>query len=310
MSYLDSDITVERKQLFDTLVDLFSHFITFCNDNELTYYVSGGTLLGTIRHKGFIPWDDDLDIMMPREDYDKMLDIVRRERNSSQYQFINPETDPYYLKAFTRFVNKNTTMIPLKDALYKFNQGCFIDIFPIDRIPDNPKVREVYFRRCSLYWGILLALGRYRSKIGTLGLNVKKKCFYYILFPFFLFKIITPTRLFKSFNAYASRYKSKKEKAKDVGTVMFSGSNPRCIFKPEYIGDVLSMPFESITVSVPKGYDAILSNEYGDYMTPVRQPTEHGDTVFDPNVPYDEYKKQNKDFLASEFFKRKTQSGV
>lgn len=301
------NFNVDRKELFQTLIDVLVHFINFCEEHNLTYYVSGGTLLGTIRHKGFIPWDDDIDIMMMRDDYDKMLELIRKEKIDSQYKFINPETDPYFPKAFTRFANSRTTMIPLKDALYKYNHGCFIDIFPVDRIPDSESARKPYFKRCRLYWDLLLALGRYKSNIGTLGLSSKKKLFYYLLLPVFALQIITPGRLFKSFNRYASQYNNKPETSNEIATVMFSGANPRCIFQPEDFSETIQMPFESIYVSVPVNYDSILTHAYGDYMTPVKQASEHGDTVYDPNIGYEEYLEQHGAFLKEQFFKKKTQ---
>ncbi len=300
------DIPDDRKQLFKTLTDILAHFIEFCETYGLTYFVIAGTLLGTIRHKGIIPWDDDIDVLMMRDDYDKMLEIIRKGNNNTQYQFVNPETDPYFPKAFTRFSNNCTTMIPLKDAMYKYNHGCFIDIFPVDRIPDNKQKRFSFFLRCRLYLFIQLALGRYKSNIGTLGLSLKKRVLYYLAYPLFATNIITPAKLFKEYNKFASQYRESTEDAREIGTVTVSGENPRCIYLPEYFEETLQMPFENITVNVPKGWDLILRHAYGDYMTPVMQASVHGDSVFDPNIGYKEYIEKNKDFLEKEFVRIKT----
>ena len=132
-------IAPERRQLFDVLLDLLNEFNRVCAEHNITYYAFGGTLLGAIRHKGFIPWDDDVDIIVPRKDYDKLKKIADRGAFLRPYFFQSPSTDAGYPKGFCRLRNSSTTEIPFDDVAMKCNRGIFIDIFPLDVVPDDER---------------------------------------------------------------------------------------------------------------------------------------------------------------------------
>lgn len=135
-----SDETLE--QLKETLLAIMKDFDVFCKENNLNYFLIGGTLLGAVRHKGFIPWDDDLDVVMPRDDYDRMIAIFKDKENP-RYVLQSLETDTQYWLPFAKLRMKNTLYDDLPTRYVKSHRGIFIDIFPIDHAsePDRPKQR-------------------------------------------------------------------------------------------------------------------------------------------------------------------------
>lgn len=112
-------------------LEILNEFVRICEKHDLTYYLVGGTLLGAVRHQGFIPWDDDIDVAMPRADYDRLAEVCGEDLGA-EYFYQSPETDPYYFLTYAK-IRKNGTEIyeeRFKDA--RFHKGIFIDIFPLD----------------------------------------------------------------------------------------------------------------------------------------------------------------------------------
>lgn len=119
------------KKLHMTEISILQEVVRVCEKNQLTYYLIGGTLLGAIRHKGFIPWDDDLDIAMPREDFDKFLDISKYElREGYWVHFI--DSDPNYWLPFAKVKKRGTIFDEVNSKNIESDKGIFIDIFPLD----------------------------------------------------------------------------------------------------------------------------------------------------------------------------------
>ena len=280
----------DKSKLFQTLVDILVNFDLFCKRNHLKYYAFAGTLLGTIRHKGIIPWDDDIDVVMMRDDYNKMLSLVRNSGLDSKYQFLNSDIDQYFPKAFTRLTNIDTTEIPLKDAMYKYNHGCFIDIFPLDYIPEGKMQKFLFFRKTDMLIQLLHIAGRQQSNTGPVGMSKTKALIYAISFPLNRTGILSVRKISARLNKHASRYNNKRSYCKKIGTVVFSSGNSRFIYNiNEYLNGFHYRTFENTTICVPDGYDSILKNSYGDYMTPVQQQSEHGDTIINLEVGYKTY---------------------
>ena len=300
----------DKKALFSTLVDILNNFIDFCNGNNLKYAAFAGTLLGAVRHNGIIPWDDDVDVVMPRKDYDVLQKLIKENsacRGGIQYKFLNTALDPYFPKGFTRLTNIYTTEIPIKDAMYKYNHGCFIDIFPLDAIPDDRLSRNIYFRMIGLYLSLLQAVARYQSGIGTIGLSSSKKLSYYAFLPFFKTNILNTQNIYSRLDSYASKYSKRNKSYREMGTTIFSVGNQRFIFSSDdYNSELIDLPFENITIKAPKEYDSILRKSYGDYMTPVRQPSEHGETIVDVTIGYEDYIRNHHDELKEIFNKVKS----
>ena len=153
---------INSDELKSIQLDLLQKTADFCENNGLRYFLCGGTLIGAIRHKGYIPWDDDIDIAMPRPDYEKFVRIFNLTQN--YYQVMSIETDPDYAYAFAK-VYENRTVLKelhypgdafgvyidilydnrtvLKELHYKGSIGVFIDIFPADGVKNTNQIRKI-----------------------------------------------------------------------------------------------------------------------------------------------------------------------
>lgn len=113
------------------LLDMLKWFHEFCIENKLRYYALGGTMLGAIRHKGFIPWDDDIDVGMPREDYDKMIELVI-DKQDEKYRLEKPLQNKDFVYQYCKLYDTSTTLV--ENTRYKTKRGVYLDIFPLDGI--------------------------------------------------------------------------------------------------------------------------------------------------------------------------------
>ena len=133
-------VTSQRKKIWEKELDILEKIIKICEENDIKYSLCGGSLLGAIRHKGFIPWDDDIDVCMKREDYSKFLTIAEKEL-SYPYFVQYSKTEKMYTRGHAQIRNSETTAIlKVETTSYgknNYNKGIFVDIFPLDNVPDN-----------------------------------------------------------------------------------------------------------------------------------------------------------------------------
>ena len=124
------------------------HYIDkVCKENGITYYLDCGTLLGAVRHQGFIPWDDDIDILVPRKDYEKLFGILK---DDNCYKMIWYKNSPNYPLPYAKVCDCSTITEEREDQKVKTNYGVFVDIFPLDNYPDSKIVREMYILRLKM----------------------------------------------------------------------------------------------------------------------------------------------------------------
>ena len=301
-------VSSEKQELFNKLLGLLIEFNRVCTKYNIKYFVFAGTMLGAIRHKGFIPWDDDVDIIMPRADYDRLKTIVTKKKCFKEpYFFQNPVTDQGYPKGFCRLRNSNTTEIPYDDVAMNCNRGIFIDIFPLDILPNNKIKQKIMIKRLHTIRLIMNSYARYYSGFGTVGTTKMKALAYYCSLPLFKCGFITMKSLYSKYEKIASKYKNTDGKL--AGTIVFSYDNPRFIFNRKWWeSDTIWVNFESIKVPIPKEYDNLLKHSYGDYMTPVQEPTNHGDLLFSTTIPYEVFIKKNFNHLKRGWY-RQTEIG-
>ena len=158
------------KKVWAVELDMVNEFIRFCDKYNFTYYAIGGTLLGAARHEGFIPWDDDIDIVVPRKDFDKMEKLAK-EFFKAPYFYQTENSDPGYSHHYARLRNSLTTAIPEYDleCRMKVNQGVWIDIFPLDNIPDDIAERKDWIKRLkelhTKIWAFSRLTLRYKTSL-------------------------------------------------------------------------------------------------------------------------------------------------
>lgn len=147
-------------------LQILNYIDEVCKDNKLRYYLLGGTLLGAIRHGGFIPWDDDIDIIMPRNDYDTLLSIINETNN--KYKVLAYKYKKEYYYPFAKIVD-SSTMVVESNTIATNNMGVWVDIFPIDNLPNDKKHRKRIQDKCWMYrqiWGHALVWKGHLSKRG------------------------------------------------------------------------------------------------------------------------------------------------
>ncbi len=218
------------KSLQNVCLEILKEVDRVCRKYSILYWLEGGTMLGAVRHRGFIPWDDDLDIAMFREDYDRFCEIAPQELKSG-----------YFLQTFN------------------IHKGIFIDIFPVDKMPKT----TAKIKRHRLYLWFLFRL-YFQTGKNTVPVS-----------PFlskpglkFLLKSvkINKDKLYNYINKVYTKYNTDKEYDYTASWTMAQKFN--WLYKKEWHESFIEVPFEDMTAKIPVGYDELLTNAYGDYMTP------------------------------------------
>jgi lipopolysaccharide cholinephosphotransferase len=263
MNKAENGIPISDAEAKGMLAGYLKTFADFCNANSLTYFLGGGTLLGAVRHCGFIPWDDDIDVLMPRPDYDKFLYLTQRSPIKQNLVVMAPDRTKGYLWPFAKVVDTDTSLVELqykrKYSLRMLDQGygLYIDVFPIDGIPDSRKEQERFFRRIIRY-----TKGLQRA---TYTLENAKPFYRFILrlavYP--AYAIIGPGWFLRKLERLAGRYDYEKQSF--VAACFGSYGIREAIKKTQFIHSV-QVEFENRYYNAPIGYDAYLSSLYGDYM--------------------------------------------
>lgn len=264
----DEFVSSWTKEIWAIELDMLYKFMNICNKHNLKWWVDGGTLLGAVRHKGFIPWDDDIDVFMLREDYDKFIDIAKTEITGNYFLQTDWTDDTWFCHAKMR--RTDTTAILDKDlsAKFNFNQGIFIDIFPFDNVPDNEIEYNFFMNEFYLIKTEMLSL---RSRWWLYERNNEE-----------LYKRCLDLR-----DEYEiKRRKYNNIKCSHVANLGLPSLTPDVRKKVSELNAYIYMPFEMLTVPVPGGYDSILKRLYGDYMEPVKGTSNHGIILFDPQISY------------------------
>lgn len=279
-------VSSERKKLWAVELDLLKQFIKVCSKNNLKYFLNGGTLLGAVRHGGFIPWDDDIDVMMPREDFEKLLKISQKEFNFP-YFFQTPLSEKNFFRAHAQLRNSLTTGCTLEDKDKDINRGVFIDIFILDAIPSNVILR-LFFKYEVIFLRKALVLSLCKKKEDLSPSQCLLKRLIDLFFTYFPHK-----RYYEFLQAVMSKYSSHEtEYVAEIGL----GFKRQGIWKRSWFKNDLCLPFEMLKLRVPSEYAKVLSVQYGpDYMKipdeKGRPQNLHGSLIFSADVPFDKFFK-------------------
>lgn len=275
-------VTEEMKKIWAVELDLLNEFQSVCKQYGLKYFAIAGTLLGAVRHQGYIPWDDDADVVMFREDYDKLVSIAP-SAFSAPYDFMVSGRIEHFFRGHAQLRNCMTTGILSSeiDEKYSFNQGIWIDIFPLDGVPkENGEEHFTYFK-----------LQLMRKCLGNRSRKMHKRLLGKLLHAFLLSREkITEDNFQRAHHRYEDACRKMSEKYHEFVSFIEFINPPldKYIWKKSDFEQSMEMPFEFLNVSVPKGYDNILRTQYGDYMKPVQGGSLHGETIIDPEKPYTE----------------------
>lgn len=240
---------------------ILKDFIEICDKYDLNYYLFYGTLIGAVRHKGFIPWDDDIDVIMFRDEYEKLIEVLKHEM-TDKYEILEPRYQNDYFLLFAKMCLKDTKYDEYWVKHVEFNLGIFIDIFVLDNVPDNKYKRFLYKKYC---WAL--------DKLLTM--NVVKIIKPYPLYMRALSNSMNTLLTTLRVNPKHLRKKAQKVFRKyehdDTEYVCDLTEDSQFILKREDLEPPIKVPFEDIEAKIPRNYDYILKLIYGDYM---RIPTE------------------------------------
>ena len=252
-TYLKQDEETIAK-IHAVLIVLAKELKRICEKHNLHYFMLSGTLLGAVRHKGFIPWDDDMDFGLIRDDYDKFLEICKTELDDEKFFLQTQETDPGYGKFYTRIVLKNTFLNNYFIINSNQIKGFFIDIFPYDNVPKSKILQK---KQC-----ILLT---FANRL------VKKKMGYVIKPSTKIIKMQLKLEKFFSLNFLKKLYKKQQIKYNKKETkyvTCHNGGNGyvRETLQKRWLLETVPMQFEDISLPGLKEYDEYLTYMYGNYM--------------------------------------------
>ena len=258
----------EKKELWAIQLDMLYKVQEICEKYHIKYFADAGTMLGAVRHRGFIPWDDDIDIMMPAKDYDMFIEIAKNELKDPYFLQTDWTDECCYCHAKIR--RSDTTGVLSKDvaANFSFNQGIFVDIFPMEYVPED----EVEYRKyIDHLWMIkkemLLKRSRwwmYERDNNELHDEMLKLRDYYTVL----------------------RRKYQDSGSNTIANLSLPSLKNEIRKDMTLYNNVVYAPFEMIKLPIPVNYDAILTRQYGNYMTPVRGASCHGDVLVDTNISY------------------------
>lgn len=239
-------------------LEILLEFRRVCETLGLRYYLTAGTLLGAVRHKGFIPWDDDIDVAMPRKDYDVFVREGQKllgEGLFLQDYHSEPNFPRYYAKICK---NETTVLIPAEQGL-PIHRGVFIDIFPLDLCPENDHMAKAFFKmmeliKCALFFRIdNTFVCKYRKRYMRFLWSCLCRCPNKRLY--LLWKIVRQG---------AERISAGER----FCTVDGSHGFPAESYRAEWFSQTVELEFEGHSFPAPGGWEKLLENMYGDYMTP------------------------------------------
>lgn len=267
------------KEIQVKLAELMDKFHHICQENGLTYYMAYGTMLGAVRHKGFIPWDDDVDVCMPRNDYETFVRLAKENLLEDDLFIKDVSTSEDIIFPYAMLIDKKTTIVYDKSG--GIIEGVYIDIFPLDGAGNSK--REMNRANSIAFYNYkkLLYSQEYVKRnnpfLSAFNLWVKNK---------------DPYKIYKKLDYIL--HKKKFENSKYVG-VLFTKPYSGHSMEKSIFGNPVLYDFEGRKFFGPEKYDEYLTNEFGDYMKlpPVEQRKSHHSFVYvNLDLPYEEYKKR------------------
>lgn len=282
-------VSKEMKQLWAVELDLAVELQRVCNKYGIKYFADSGTVLGAVRHKGFIPWDDDMDFAMDRENYVKLCEHASEFKYP--YFFQTEETDHGSYRGHAQLRRSDTTGILVNENKRKsrFNQGIFIDIFPFDKIPEDEREQKEYILELDKL------KARYRNRLGFLmgqpSINPIKNIVKKILRPVACLidsSLNITYKYFEEYDDYKSIY--NKTDSHFAANLQLSSIDDYIVVNGDYFGEApIIMDFEFIKVPIPSSYDEYLVTSYGNYKEYVIGTNFHGGLIVDTDKSYIEY---------------------
>lgn len=286
----DYVVTEKLKKIWAIEIDLLNELLRVCKKHNIKIIVYAGTLLGAIRHKGMIPWDDDIDVALTRPEYEKLCNVAQDEFKHP-YFFQNAKTDKKFFCGYSRLRNSLTTGLIKGMETAEYNNGIYIDVFVLDGyIEDDCKLRkQMHDKKVSER-----IVNAYSFQYYTKNpFKIAIKAIIFLLLRLTYCKKVPYNKHVERYNSILSRFTEKTDRL----TLMTHDMDfiPKYWLRKKDLDDIIYVDFENIKVPVPKDYDSVLRHTYGNYMEfpPVEQRGEwhEGIILFNPDIPYTEFLK-------------------
>ena len=277
-------VTQKTKKIWAIQIDLLAELLRICNEHDIKVSAFAGTILGAIRHKGYIPWDDDIDVCMDRENFNRLLLFSNEFKHP--YFLQTAYNDKEFFIGYARLRNTLTTGVVSWEKSEKYNGGIFIDIFVLDGFVSDSdllskqlKERRSCERKLNFYhWKRESGIKKYVKALCKLMYYSTRNYEYYI----------------NKYNSCISAYTDITDR------ITLMTHDYRLLTKywchKDDLLELIYVPFENINIPIPKKYDEILRNMYGNYMEfpPIEKRGKWHENIiiFDPDTPYKEYFKK------------------
>lgn len=273
------ELTPEESQsLKKAILDIYIDVASLCDKHELTYMMAGGTCLGAVRHQGFIPWDDDLDIMMPRKDYDALIELLEKGELGPKYEFTYPNPTRDANTVFLKIFRKNSLDLEIHNVNSPFPKGIYIDVFAIDIVPNSSFAQKVngLIANAIQYISMSRLYTEYPSKVLKEYMSLDPGLMKRYRIKQFL-GIICSFAPHKKWIYWFDRFVSSKKQG-DIWGIP-TGRKYYCgeIFNKNVFVPVSKGKFEGVVVNLPHDVDRYLKNLYRNYMVlpPVEKRERH-----------------------------------
>lgn len=266
--------TEEQKlKIRKVCVETLKEYIRICDKYNLTYFAAFGTAIGTVRHQGFIPWDDDMDVVMPRKDYDRFIEIAQKEMKP-EFEIYSAAIQKCVQGFYLQMFKKGTLFMTPENRKWKIHPGIKLDIFPYDCVPESKEERASLYKKMRMLNQLYIIKNVKAPLFQEKGLKTKiKSIFCYVVY--WVTKITGP-----SIDKIVDKYKSLmvSYEGKTCYRTMLNEVDPdKWMVREDEIWPLKEGVFEGIKVKLPAKNHEILTRQYGDYMTlpPLEQQVGH-----------------------------------
>lgn len=254
---------IKLRPLWDGILGIYKAFAKVCEDNQLRFYLAYGSALGAVRHHGFIPWDDDLDVMMPRPDFDKFCEIAGRNL-PRRYKLVTPYNTREFIYGFAKIQDSDETeyrRVKSESGL-PLGQGIFLDIFPLDGVPSG-KLQQLVWKLWFLSFWLKY---RYELRVdyGTCKSKWARRLGFFLM-PFFP-SVKSEWMYYHERIKRLSRLQFSQSSLCGINVDLINRSRLYQAFPCAWLGDPVYVDFEGLQVPIPQDADSYLRFNYGDYL--------------------------------------------